>query len=257
MALERSWNAVQQSFTANGTQDGLVTVADSSGFYVKQYIQISSNTQPTLSLEVKRVNGANSIFVGPIPSPTNKSNLAARTDVSAYLVADNALILAPEQTIPPIRPDDIENYIYEREPVKAHRSVLVDQHGDFFTVTNPLSTNLSNGTDETSISVNGDLSVSDGLHSGGIQGSLVLTTANTSYEAKVGSSRLANIKSLTIFAQSKNIFWGYNSSVTPATGTPLFINQFIEFSLNPEDSNVQVWVVSSNSNSSVLITESP
>lgn len=129
MALERSWTAVLQSFTANGTEDGLITVANASGFYVKQYVQITSNTQPTLVLEVKRVDNVNSIWVGPIPSATNKSNLAARTDVSAYLVSDSAAIFAPEQTIGPIRPDDIENYTYEREPTKARRVELVDQVG--------------------------------------------------------------------------------------------------------------------------------
>ena len=98
------------------------------------------------------------------------------------------------------------------------------------------------------------LKTADGLREGGTQGALSLTTGNTQYEAKVGASRLANRKSLTITALD-DMYWGYNNTVTTATGTPLYKNQQIVFAIDP-DSTFQVWIVASANGKTARITES-
>lgn len=115
---------------------------------------------------------------------------------------------------------------------------------------------LTDGTDNVSVTTNGDLSTSDGLTNGGTYGNLVLTTAGTTYEAKVGASRLANRKSLTVIAFDNDMFWGYDSSVTTSTGTPLYRGQMIRFSIDP-DTTFQIWLVCAASSKNARITESP
>jgi hypothetical protein len=105
------------------------------------------------------------------------------------------------------------------------------------------------------VSSNGDISAADGLSDSGVQGNLVLTTAGTAYEAKVGGSRLALRKSLTITALD-DLYWGYTNAVTTATGTPLYKNQQIIFAIYP-NSNFQVWLVASGASKNARITESP
>lgn len=114
---------------------------------------------------------------------------------------------------------------------------------------------ITDGTDSAKVTTNSDLSVSDGLRNGGVHGALTLTTGGTTYEAKVGGSRLANRKSMTITADD-DMFWGYSNTVTTATGTPLKKNQQIVFSIDP-DSTFQVWLVASSNNKTARITESP
>ena len=113
---------------------------------------------------------------------------------------------------------------------------------------------ITDGTDTAKITTNSDLSVSDGLRDGGVYGALTLTTGGTTYEAKVGGSRLANRKCLTITAMD-DMYWGYSSSVTTSNGTPLYKNQQIIFSIDP-DSTFQVWLVASSSSKSARISES-
>jgi hypothetical protein len=110
-------------------------------------------------------------------------------------------------------------------------------------------------TQQTSVSVNGDLGVADGLSDGGVFGNLNLVTGNTAYEAKVGGSRLANRKNLTIIALD-NMYWGYSNTVTTANGTPLYKDQTIIFDIDPS-STFQVWLVASTNNKNARITESP
>jgi hypothetical protein len=123
------------------------------------------------------------------------------------------------------------------------------------TPTNAWFEKITDGTDTVKVTTNSDLSVSDGLRNGGVYGAVTLTTANTAYEAKVGVARLSNRKSLTITALD-DMFWGYDSSVTTSTGTPLYKNQQIFFSIDP-DSTFQVWLVASANTKSARITEAP
>jgi len=123
MALERKWEAVSQAFTADGTQNGIITVADASGFYAKQKVTLISNTQPSSLFEVRRITRT-TIQVGDIGSSFN-----TYSDVSKYLVADSAQIIAPEQEKPTIRPDDIFQALYNKDPSVALRNLIVDKFG--------------------------------------------------------------------------------------------------------------------------------
>lgn len=109
---------------------------------------------------------------------------------------------------------------------------------------------------KASVSLNGDAGVADGLSGGGVFGALSLVTGGTAYEAKVGVSRLANRKSLVITALD-DMFWGYANTVTIANGMPLYKNQQIVFSIDPNDANFQVWVVAAAGGKSARISESP
>lgn len=118
-------------------------------------------------------------------------------------------------------------------------------------------TKITDGTDTVEISsAYGEQKIVDGLRNGGVHGNLLLVTAGTAYEAKVGGSRLSDRKLLTIRAIDNGTYWGYDNTVTTTSGTPLDSGQFISWEIDP-DSNFQVWLVNSTNNRNVRITESP
>ena len=125
------------------------------------------------------------------------------------------------------------------------------------TLANAWPSKITDGTNTAAVSTNHDVGVSDGLHGSGVYGNLALTTANTAYEVKVGGSRLTGRKSLTIMPIDADMYWGYSSSVTTSNGTPIFRNQFQEFSLDANDATVQVWLVCATASKNARITESP
>jgi hypothetical protein len=135
VAFERQWSAVTQAFTSDGTVQGLVTVSDAKGFYVKQQIYLSSNTQPSIQLQVQRVIGPNWIYVSKPGTAYN----GPYTDVSAYKVADNATISANQQLFPTVKPEDADQATFEREPIVARRVIPVDEYGTKIGKDNPLN----------------------------------------------------------------------------------------------------------------------
>ena len=122
-----------QAFTANGDTLGRVTTTQAQNFKVKRQVILSSNTVSQQRLEVKRVESATVLYVGPISTP-----ITTRSDISAYLVVDSASIQAPEQPRPSIPEQEIERLTYEEEPVIARRVVLVDELGNKINDANPL-----------------------------------------------------------------------------------------------------------------------
>ena len=113
-----------------------------------------------------------------------------------------------------------------------------------------LETNTVNATP------NGDLNVNDGLKAGGVYGNLNLVTTATTYEAKVGASRLVNRKSLIITAMDGDIYWGYSNAVSSSNGTPLVKGQTIIFDIDANASSFQVWLVATLNNKNARIAES-
>lgn len=72
-------------------------------------------------------------------------------------------------------------------------------------------------------------------------------------EAKVGASRLSGRKILTVYNNSnKDIYWGFNNSVTTSTGTKLFSKQlmFIEAS-----DSLGLFLIADSANNDIRITE--
>lgn len=112
-------------------------------------------------------------------------------------------------------------------------------------------------TNAVNATPNGELTVNDGLNAGGLTGNLNLVTSGTTYEAKVGGSRLANRKSLMIMAFDNDMFWGYSNSVTTTTGFPLLKGQTITFSIDANSSSFQVWLVCASNNKNARIVETP
>lgn len=132
---EKKWLTIlPHNLTANGDSSGNIQISNASDFKVGMVVQLSSNTEITRNLHVKRI-------VSPIISlgPVNHHD-HDREDVSAFLVGDAASILALEQDRPRISPDEVLKYAYEGEPTVALRTHLVDSDGaDLGTTGNPLA----------------------------------------------------------------------------------------------------------------------
>lgn len=108
------------------------------------------------------------------------------------------------------------------------------------------------GSDETVIgNVSDSLKVIDAIDSGnGVQGSI--TVGTSAVEAKVGGSRLAGRRFLSIQPQDQNIYWGFTSSVTTSTGTLLFKNGTVYFEITDDQ---PVYLISNAGGRSARITE--
>jgi hypothetical protein len=96
----------------------------------------------------------------------------------------------------------------------------------------------------------------DGISSGGIYGALTMTTAGTTYEAKVGASSLSSRKLLTILPTSADIYWGYSNAVTTSTGTKIPKDITMSLDINKQ-STVTIFLVSASNSVNVRITEAP
>ena len=131
MAFERKLAAVSpQAFTANGTSVGIVTIADTTGFYIKQNVNLQSDTLQSAGFQVKNVLSNTQLIIG-LADNSLRAPLKP-LDLSPYTVADNATISAPEQDNFPIKPDDHYQAVYLPAPVAADRVVPVDPHGKFY-----------------------------------------------------------------------------------------------------------------------------
>lgn len=140
MANERLWDSIGPvAFTANGGQDGVVTLVSTQGLRVKQQVKIYSATKQPLpdKLEIKKVLSPTKAIVGPVET---KGEFLSRADLSGYLLADSASLTVIEQKKSKPRPEDIIQAIYEQEPVVAIRTFGVDEFGRPYNDGNPLPT---------------------------------------------------------------------------------------------------------------------
>lgn len=130
MAFEKRLAELQpRNITADGTADGQLQIDDAFLLKVKQIIYLRSNTLPSLKLEVKRVVDPVTFYVGPVGG-----SIDARTDVSTYLMADQARVFNTDRKDlgrPSIDTDDFLRAVYDEEPVVAIRTVLVDRGGRY------------------------------------------------------------------------------------------------------------------------------
>jgi hypothetical protein len=100
---------------------------------------------------------------------------------------------------------------------------------------------------------NNDLQVTDRANTDGAQGSL--TVGTSAVEAKVGASALSNRKTLTVFNNSSSIiYWGYTSSVTTSTGTP--IRRFQQGSWEGLGPDLSVFLIAGSAGNDTRVTES-
>jgi hypothetical protein len=136
MAIEKSWEAIpSRVFTSDGgtapANAGLVTLATTIDFRVKQQVVVTANALLSLELEVKQVISDTQMYVG---SP---GNIANRQDLTGYTVAANAAIFAVQQPRPSIPEKEYSRAEFEEEPVVAKRSFLVDDYGNPYNSENP------------------------------------------------------------------------------------------------------------------------
>ncbi len=163
MALEKRFYPVPpQLFTADGTNDGVITIAGNACglFKVKQRVILTATGLPNLSLEIKEIDSEDNIQVGPFAQKLGvvgqNTGISARTNISAYTVALGAAIFADEQKRPAIDNIEIVRAVYSEEPTCAQRGILVDDCGDTYNSSNPLPVAID-GT----ISI-GDVSIVEG-----------------------------------------------------------------------------------------------
>lgn len=134
MLTEKRWLAVpNQPLLTDGGVNGVIMVADTTLFKVKQVIYIQSDAIDPLKLEIKQVLSATDMRVGNVGGP-----ITGCVDVSAYLQTDNAFIWANEQKRSSVPVQEIERYIYEEEPSVYQRVGLHDQLGNAYNAANPL-----------------------------------------------------------------------------------------------------------------------
>jgi len=136
MAFEKYWKQIPAvPFTADGRDNGEVTVNDACQFKVGQIVVLKSATESDLRAKIKRIPSYNKIILGPWEGK-GRGNIKARMDVSAYLLADIATIRAEEQLRPSIPKKDMDQATFEEEPTIAWRSFLVDKCGNGYTKDN-------------------------------------------------------------------------------------------------------------------------
>jgi len=114
--------------------------------------------------------------------------------------------------------------------VNADISVAIDA------VSDSISIKSSDGLREIGINDDGSIDVTDGLKSGGVYGAVTMTLANTAYEAKFGGTRLAGRKAIHVAIMTNGVYWGLDSSVTVANGTPTAMGQALVFTADPSSS---------------------
>lgn len=106
-------------------------------------------------------------------------------------------------------------------------------------------------TNPVNASANGELQSSDISNNGGVHGAI--TVGTSAIQAMVGVSPLSNRKTLTVFNNSNSdIYFGYSSSVTTSSGTPIFKNQIAEFDIGV---NTEVWLIAGTASNNVRVTE--
>jgi len=133
MALERNLSAVPPVLlTADGSTEGVVTVANTCGFYVKQQVVLQAPLILPLNVEIKRVVSPTVLWVG-IPGPKMTHNI----DVSAYTVAAGSFIYAVEQPKSAISMEARMLASYMQEPSNSWRASLVDCIGNLYDNDNP------------------------------------------------------------------------------------------------------------------------
>ena len=132
--MEKRFKAVPpQSFIVDGNVYGLVSVINTKLFKVKQIVMLQNSSGNAVQLEVKRIESATNMYVGPVGGSIDK-----RYDTSLFTVVLGAFVYAEEQQRPKIPEQEVERNTYEEEPVVARRVILVDPLGNSIDDDNPL-----------------------------------------------------------------------------------------------------------------------
>lgn len=142
MARERTYDRIPPSaFTADGEENGLVTIADTACYKVKMTVTLTADVLGIKNFVVNRVLSSTQMLLGPDNGP-----ITGRANLLAYTMAANTTIEASEQKRPDYSDIDYERYAFEEEPTLAKRVFNVDKYGKSYTVGNPFPVRLSDGS---------------------------------------------------------------------------------------------------------------
>lgn len=137
MTTQRKWPKISKTFTANGSNTGLVRVDSVAGFYLFQKVFVKSDLVSELkNLQIIEILSDKSIRIGQF----SEENKRIITDLSAFLAADKARVIAPEQKMSLVDYQTIVQEVFERFPVDAIRMLPVDKDGNSHTLDNPFAT---------------------------------------------------------------------------------------------------------------------
>lgn len=232
MALEKSWEAVRVPFTANGTLQGVIEVADTTGFFNKSLVLLTSSTQPNLSVEVKYVLSETELIVGPIGKGIN----APPINVSAYLVSDNAIISAAFQPKPSgPTPDEIIKAVYQRDPTVAIRTFAVDYWGNGYTPSNPLPVAFTSEMPNVVMVASGDGS-----------GNELKVNADGSINAVIAGGTGASEVNISVFNEITSVPSGVATLVASYTVPMAVTNSYLQ-RIEMSGENIAVFDIQINS----------
>lgn len=290
MAIERHWVEIpNQLFLIDGGQYGQVSVPSTVNIKVKEKVEIFSNSIPIrLTLEVKLVKDETDLELGPVSSNMDQrtdltaytvadsAKLFVRKQPRPSILPDmyNRAVYEEEPTVA-LRVVNVDQYgrkidsvIDTNGKVRMAVDANVSVSGistDLDALTPPtridpdnvLIVGSENGTKtgfKRALKVQPDssLDVVDFVNAGtGVEGTL--TVGTTPIALKVGGSALVNRRSVTMSnSSSVVIYWGYSSSVTILTGTPIVKNQQARWSVGDGQT---IYLVAVTAGNIVRITE--
>jgi hypothetical protein len=231
--LENKWDAVPpQLFTANGTAQGLVQVADTAGFRVKQCVWLRNNTfastQP-VPVQVKRVLSTTLLIVGTI----NNAQIASwmPLDISAFTVASGAYIGAEQQEKSALPgPDAHYNAVYETDPVVADRVVQVDKYGNFYDSNNPMP-----------IVFDGTIAIGS-VEIKGPSGDVLVVNPGGSINVNVVSVPVVGNIVVNQYGEANSVVSGSTTTVVQYV-TPMGLTQAILQRISVSGENIAKWTV--------------
>jgi hypothetical protein len=275
VAIEKQWPAVApQAFTVDGNALGVVTVANTAGFKVKQQVIISATGLPDLTVKIYRFISPTSFRVGPV-NPTAGLGLTGKTDISAYTVLLGAFIYAQEQPKVTIKPDDIWQAVYRQEPGTTIGVEIDDQWGNPINAANPLPVSIDStiAIGDVSIVEGGNTMVVNPDGSINVQGNTTVSgTVNTNlnglnafqtsqYTVGITAIQLTPIPlvnrsslSIKVIATSSSdmVYIGNSNAVTAGTGYFLFNGDTIQMDLTPLD---QIYAIGTSPGQIVAVLE--
>ena len=276
------WEAIfPRSFTANGTTNGIVTIASTQCFYQWQRVIVKATSLPNKSLEIKRILSLTQMVVGPVDQVANRYSA-----LDLYTVGLGASIEAPEQNFGvDYTEGDVFPAVYENHPIAALRSILVDCSGQHYNAVNPFpvtikdlvvnadvrvkithldnspnpgdiadSTRIGDGVTTATVTLCGDLRTADTLHNQGLQ--TVLFVTNIPVPIRKFATNKDCRKSVTAVPLGKGICWGFESNVDTTLGvnggTPLGKKQPL---IVEAEANTDVYLVGPPAGVYVAVTE--
>jgi hypothetical protein len=95
-----------------------------------------------------------------------------------------------------------------------------------------------------------DVEARDVVGSGGSQGTL--TVGTTAVAARVGGSNLTGRVLLSVYADTRTVYWGYTNAVTTSTGLPIWKGTERDFPVGP---NTTIYLITDVAAQTVRVAE--